>query len=455
MAVYTVEQSRFNIDNLSKYTSALNFLGGTDMAAVTTVGASAQSLTTLTVAGWFKVRSTGGRLITKAGGLDGYWRLAILNNTFQFASKFTAVGQWAAGSIRPGFWHHVVVTYSFSALSNDPIFYIDGVKQNVLASDSNPTGTIGTDDANLYFGNRSAGSSGGEVEMQNVQIYNRVVTEEEAYQIYKKGSPLSTGCVGHWKFDEGSGTSIVDSTGISGDGTITGTSWSTDVPFAARTAITTRRMGVDVSGQKSLSIQGVDYATFPITPDLTTGFNFALWYRPNQAGNEGIVNWESAADRNGFNLRKNSTGTIGLVGSNGSATVFVLTSTQVLNLRSWYHIAVTYNSSKQVRVYLNGTQILSGSGTITTNATALTIGRRSYQNTFHARALFKDFTFQNTGTAWTAAQVSDLYYRHVIPSGSIRYRMNDNVTDQNGANALTLTGTTYETDSPMGGRTTV
>lgn len=63
-------------------------------------------------------------------------------------------------------------------------------------------------------------------------------TAEEAVALYKRGKlpdDYTQTCKGHWKFDEGSGTSALDASGNGNTGTIVNATYSDKVPLKART----------------------------------------------------------------------------------------------------------------------------------------------------------------------------------------------------------------------------
>lgn len=190
---------------------------------------------------------------------------------------------------------------------------------------------------------------------------------------------------------------------------------------------------------QSLSFKNKDGAQIPITPDATNGFSFACWWRPAVTNQDhAIFNWESTFDRNGISFRQNSGGALAIVGSNAAGTVFVLTNGSNEVARVWIHLAFTFNSSKAIKVYKNASQILSGSGTITTNGTLPYLGRRSFADSMNAWGVMKDIIFQNTATAWTTTQITELYKRGIVPSGATKWSLNNVLGDLNNGNTLTL-----------------
>jgi len=201
---------------------------GTESATVTGCATSLRNLSQVTLFARVKAGVSAGKIVTKAAGGTGYFNLACDGSSFKFMSNYTGVGQWRTQAKRkPQLWQDIAVTYTFG-LSNKPKFYIDGVKQNVLTQDIQPTGTQGGDDGNLYIGNRSGLNAALNGNIQCVQIYNRILTEKELWTLHSTNEQLS-GCVANFKANDGTGN-LVDSTGLNPNAVLTG-SWSVDRPY--------------------------------------------------------------------------------------------------------------------------------------------------------------------------------------------------------------------------------
>lgn len=221
--------------------------------------------------------------------------------------------------------------------------------------------------------------------------------------------------------------------------------------LAAARSLSGNRFEVLGTLEKSLNLlTSSDYVTFPLNP-LVNGFNLAFWYKPNRRSTDLILlDWESAADRDGINLRQNSGGAMAIVGSNASGTVFVGTETGKAARGEWQHIVITYASSN-MRLYRNAGLIAGPSaGNITSNVTSMRLGSRSYTPNSASQSMFKDFVFQNTTTIWTTTEISNLYYKRKIPSGAQIYcKLDNDVLDSSGnGNNGVLTGGAYVSDVP-------
>jgi len=147
-----------------------------------------------------------------------------------------------------GNWYHWVVTFA-GGVAGARYIYFNGVD----ITDSYNTATWNhygnlPDYSDLWFGARNALGSwtnGWDVGLTDVAIFNEVKNTTWISNTYNRGTPTNLtneeGLVGYWRFEEGSGNLVKDSSGQnnhgsfapvgsqSGDTTALPT-WSTDVP---------------------------------------------------------------------------------------------------------------------------------------------------------------------------------------------------------------------------------
>lgn len=86
----------------------------------------------------------------------------------------------------------------------------------------------------------------------------------------KAQADITTGLVGHWKFDEGAGTTANDSSGNNNTGTLSGAVWTIQGRFG-----------------QALVFDGInDWVTINDAPslDLTTGMTIEAWVYPTAHG---------------------------------------------------------------------------------------------------------------------------------------------------------------------------
>jgi len=189
---------------------------------------------------------------------------------------------------------------------------------------------------------------------------------------------INDGLVGYWSFDEGSGTTVYDSSGNHNDGTINGATWT--------------------GGQfgKALSFDGIDYnVTVPGSPSLNNisdAVTIAAWVKLEQipteayeliaAGGYSYVAYAYVADPAGvrFNFARVTGPGVGddlqqEFWKQYGATLPYLPYNQ------WYYVVWMYDSSGYTAIYVNGnpyanTTLMNGKmysygGSLTINARSL------------------------------------------------------------------------------------
>ncbi|MFN2103868.1 MAG: LamG domain-containing protein, partial [Candidatus Promineifilaceae bacterium] len=100
------------------------------------------------------------------------------------------------------------------------------------------------------------------------------------------GAEAEAALIAHWKMDEGSGTTIGDSSGNGYDGTASGGSWSTDVPPAAG------------AGSYSYQFNGVSSFIDTAVFDINDDFSIAVWVKPADTEAEAILGKHTDAAAN-------------------------------------------------------------------------------------------------------------------------------------------------------------
>lgn len=152
------------------------------------------------VAFWF--RSTAPPTGTeRMFGLSTYWEVWVDSDRalrLDFAGPIGGRFVSDSGVAAPGIWRHVVAIYN----TNDDThkLYLDGV---LVSSGAFPCEDESED--YLSFGTRTGLTERFNGALDDLRVYNYELTEAEVAELY--------GLVGHWKFDEGAGTAIADSSG--------------------------------------------------------------------------------------------------------------------------------------------------------------------------------------------------------------------------------------------------
>lgn len=192
--------------------------------------------------------------------------------------------------------------------------------------------------------------------------------------------PVQADLVGHWKFDEGSGTTFADSSDNGNDAYPPGSRvWSTDVPPT----------GID--NTSSLEFDGV--GIYVDTPFEGIGGDaartVAFWVKSTAANTHGIVAWGlSSANGQKWHVRINNNAGNGPAGAirTESQGDFTIGSTPIDD-GTWHHVASVYPGGGELGTvlhYIDGVLETAGGNNastqpVNTSTTAdpVTIGRRT------------------------------------------------------------------------------
>lgn len=204
-----------------KYGSCLNFDGTGDYVSAN--GADFASGDNISVSLWFKAdvfpASDGDLLVMvskssvdnkdvslqiKNVGGSTYIRGWVANNE---ASELVGATVLSLDT-----WYHFVLTFDASADTSK--LYLNGVQDEV---ETGQTGNFGTGNPDINIGRWIEGASlyfNGQID--HVMIFDYAMTQEQVAWVYNRGKP-----VGHWKMDEGEGSTAKDSSENNNTGTLT------------------------------------------------------------------------------------------------------------------------------------------------------------------------------------------------------------------------------------------
>ena len=168
-------------------------------------------------------------------------------------------------NVADGTWHHIAVTYDSTAARAVNI-YVDGVKEtqtlSAAAATANFTGSVAT------LGARNEGTFPLNGEIADVRVWSSVRTAAEV-QSDMAGSPTgdTAALLGHWALNDGSGSSVVDASGNSHTGTISGQTsgaetWTTAGPEQTVSGTISVAKGTTLSGTVSATDVDNDAISF-------------------------------------------------------------------------------------------------------------------------------------------------------------------------------------------------
>ncbi|MCA9245733.1 MAG: right-handed parallel beta-helix repeat-containing protein, partial [Planctomycetales bacterium] len=172
-----------------------------------------------TISAWFQTEQTGAIIHWGDTTAGGEWTVRVQDDHGAEGAIGVDVGSgYVVGTtdLRDGAWHHVAVVLPSGA--NDVtgvLIYVDGALESTSASSPQAIDTGSTDDvlvgndaSNRYFNGT----------IDDVRVYNFELSASTVGQL--------SGFIGHWAFEEASGTTAADSSTQANDGTLAnGASW--------------------------------------------------------------------------------------------------------------------------------------------------------------------------------------------------------------------------------------
>ncbi len=169
----------------------------------------------------------------------------VANNKVQFVLSINNVQQKLASTtaLNANTWYHVAATYDGASMK----IYINGV----LDASKSQTGSVSSNGAfNVgYLYNTSRNFNG---KVDEVRVWKRVLNQTEISQNMCNVSVPATSLAAYWKFNEGSGSSVQDTSGNGVTLTLTGvdaSNWGTDVPCTTGTS----KLAKNGATQKAIS----------------------------------------------------------------------------------------------------------------------------------------------------------------------------------------------------------
>lgn len=236
--------------NVRDFGTALSFDGANYLTidAVATDVFNSTLLDEFTLSIWAKTNVSGQQTMIGFGNFSEAYSYVILDiggttaGRARFSIRNNAAGTDSASAAaskttNDSRWHHYVGIKT----ANQILLYIDGNLIQTVSSLQGGTylltqceiGALNRISRVLFF-------TGG---LDEPRIWNRALTASEVSDLYynglTRGSALATGLVGEWLFNEGSGSTAYDTSGNGNHGTITGATYTTDVPMVARGSVPT------------------------------------------------------------------------------------------------------------------------------------------------------------------------------------------------------------------------
>jgi len=330
----------------------------------------------LTMEAWFKSTNVDGTILscyshTAAGHGDpwvGLYSIFIDANGFlQSNIRDSAGHDWASWvvdgvtdsslfptEVNDGSWHHIAVVYDED--SSAVFAYLDGgVKSTkrthfyeggiINFGTINPTNPIkiGVSHSNAFGYSKYLNGI-----LDEISIWKRALTLEEIqnnmYQIVNPS--METDLSGYWKFDEGTGSYISDSSGNNHNGSIYGPIWITDVPPNEPSSQFHYSLFFDgIDDFVDCQSAGFDFAPTNLTQeawiklDITDKWHPIMTRRENRSGPD----WVTLVVQNGYVS----------FGYDGDHFWYGITGTTFVTDGEWHHVAGT-KEGNTLNLYVDG-----------------------------------------------------------------------------------------------------
>ncbi len=237
-------------------------------------------------------------------------------------------------------WTQAGATYDGSNMK----IYIDGRLDNTCSwpgtvSDSSSNSAIGrrnSDSVNFFHG-----------KLDNIKVWNNSTIDARGMAIeYNDGAPI-----GWWKMDQGEGNTTYDYSGKGNHGTFTNMSTST-AWILENNCILSKCIQFDGDNDYIL----INNAVYEEEGTLS------LWFKANDYGF--IVGSYNSGDNRSPSFSIDGTSHT-LIWEFGD---LILKDTgKSVDLNTWYHAAMTYDSNNNIRVYLNGELVGQDTATVSVN----------------------------------------------------------------------------------------
>lgn len=343
------------------------------------------------------------------------------------------------------------------------------------------TGALGTNAGSLRIGQYYNGAVTQFAKYTRPRIYARVYTLQEHRDRYFAGrddASMRANLVLDLRLTEGSGSTVSDSSGLNNHGTLSGATWSTDVPTPRRTAVsgtprttTVTRVAVrDLPA--SIKMNGSTSVISKSSPvGLPTGTS------PRSV----IVNMLFPTDDLScvIDMHVNSLQSFGPLLGNLAGTYYWfsdrfnggnnLTMTrdefyQYIGLNRFRKIGYSYDGATTLKLYVDGLLVKTGTlvsplNTGTINTLFIACGQSSAQAPIYTSGGYvQDAIICNAEL--TATEFANNYRKDIIPASAVsRIKGTDGsgstAADSIGSNSCTLTSITWSTNTMFKARSPV
>lgn len=351
----------------------------------------------LTISFWINNDSTTCGAIIKKNGLWEIYRCADF-----LTIRFDGYDRNSSTNLTNGLWYFVTVTRN--PTTNTTKVYINGQLSDewtyTISNSPDYSGSMG-------IGAYNGGAWSVDSKLDEVRIYNRLLSPNEILQLYNWSPGISSlkTPISYYKFDEGNGSTTKNSI-----------SNNYNLSFAGEILPTWKTNG---KVNKALYFYGVGTTNrgYLTTTSLNIGstgvLTFSFWVNPDSSQNS-----NGMFMRNGLGADQNYALSLGSPSSskykiyvdrfNGSWETTNSTN-YLIPVSEWSHVTIVLTEGSNWKYYLNGKYIetISISGTAANSTSALAIGGHNGANGQYFNGYLDEFKIYNT--ALTADEVKQDY----------------------------------------------
>ena len=380
---------------------ALDFDGTDDYITITDAD-DTKYVGALTLCTWAKIDtgSTYNHFMGKhsgAGGSQNPFDFRTSNDAIPklslIRSNTTHIG-WEGPVVTIGQWKHYCVTAP-STIQTAPTFYINGMPTTGTTTGGSGTGAATGSASAIRIGVRADDAAKMDGSLDEVRIYNRILTTSEIQSLYNQGNAdsvnssasqaqgtgrLDSALALYWALDDGTSgatpTSATDSSTNGNTGTLTNSpTWTTGQVGNA----------VDFDGTDDY-ITVADADIFDVLDSAK--FTLSGWFNRDTFTTDDTITAKSngqAASDTGYNAYiDDSTDKLTFVANDGTDQ-YKLESTSTFTATGWHHYALVWNESgaSQTDLYIDGVaENATATGTFANvnsmaNSVALRVGAES------------------------------------------------------------------------------
>ncbi len=434
---------------------SLSFSGDGDHVLIT---ADEVNLSTFTYVAWIKIDTLKQNTIrgdTKGSGTRAPKFRVNASGYLELLEQSVASIGTSTGTIPLNKWTHVAVNYD---AGGNYVFFINGQEYG-----------SGTNLRSFEFGDMQIGSSADADEdfsglMDDFRLYNTALSQSQIEQIYLTGEVAVTPRL-FFKFDEGSGSVAIDSSGDDREAIIIGATYSSDTPSVvnARSAVSNKFKIRDMG--TSLSFDGSDDYVYKNSAGVygASGYSVEMWVKGSPTNDTYFYSEaNSATNTQYFSLRASVLGvnkgrvSARLVNNAGTVLLNSVNGTIIAFDGNWHHI-VWVDDGGSCQLYVDG--VLDSTDFDYTPVGSFTFNRTSvgalYRTTASAFCKSKFDQVRTWSVALTQEEVTNLYLRNYKPSiPELEWLFDEgsgsSATDSSGnGNTGTISGATYLSDVPL------